>query len=135
MGLQKSALFASHGAAGAHFTEIGGWLVPASFGDVAGESAAIRSGAAAYDLADHGVVTLVGPHARRFSNGMFTNNVRDLAVGRWNTSAMVDDKARLQGLLDLYATAPDAFLAVLEGVTPEAFEARYGKYIIFDDLE
>ncbi len=135
MGLSKSPLFAAHGAAGATFTESGGWLVPARFGEVVDECAAVRASAGLYDLADHGVVTLVGPDARRFANGMFTNNVRDLAPGHGNASAMVDDKARLQGLLRLYATAPDAFLAVLEGVTPAAFEERYGKYIIFDDVE
>lgn len=139
MGLHKSPLFAAHGAAGATFVESAGWLVPAAFGPlpaaVAAEANAVRTGAGVYDLADHGVVTLVGPDARRFCNGMFTNNVRDLQPGHGNASAMVDDKARLQGLLRLYATAPDAFLAVLEGVTPEAFEARYGKYIIFDDVE
>jgi folate-binding protein YgfZ len=135
MGLSKSPLFSAHGAAGATFVEQAGWLVPGSFGSVATECAAVRGGAGLYDLADHGVVTLVGPDARRFCNGMFTNNVRDLAEGRGNANAMVDDKARIQGLLTLYHTAPDTFLAVLEGVTPEAFEARYGKYIIFDDVE
>lgn len=137
MGLRKSPLFSAHGATGATFAEHGGWLVPAAFGPAAvpAECAAVRTSAGVYDLADHGVVTLVGPDARRFCNGMFTNNVRDLPVGRGNASAMVDDKARLQGLLRLYAVASDSFLVVLEGVTPEAFEQRYGKYIIFDDVE
>ncbi len=135
MGLSKSPLFAAHGLAGATFVESEGWLVPASFGSVVDECAAVRTAAGLYDLADHGVVSLVGPDARRFCNGMFTNNVRDLAVGRGNASAMVDERARVQGLLRLYHTDADTFLAVLEGVTPEAFEARYGKYIIFDDVE
>ncbi|MDP2314741.1 MAG: glycine cleavage T C-terminal barrel domain-containing protein [Pseudomonadota bacterium] len=135
MGLSKSPLLAAHGLAGATFVEAAGWLVPASFGSVEGECAAVRTAAGLYDLADRGVVSLVGPDARRFCNGMFTNNVRDLAVGRGNASAMVDERARVQGLLRLYHTGTEAFLAVLEGVTPEAFEARYGKYIIFDDVE
>jgi len=135
MGLNKSPLFAAHGLAGVTFVESAGWLVPASFAGVPAECAAVRTGAGIYDLADHGVMGLVGPDARRFSNGMFTNNVRDLPVGRGNASAMVDDKARIQGLLRLYHTDAEAFLAVLEGVTPEAFEARYAKYIIFDDVE
>jgi folate-binding protein YgfZ len=102
---------------------------------VAEVCATVRAGAGLYDLPDHGSFTLVGPDARRFCNGMFTNNIRALTPGRGNASAMVDDKARIQGLLRLYNTAPEAFLAVLEGVTPEAFAARYEKYIIFDDVE
>jgi folate-binding protein YgfZ len=135
MGLSKSPLLAAHGMAGATFVEAAGWLVPATFGSVPDECAAVRTAVGVYDLSDHGVVSLVGPDARRFSNGMFTNNVRDLAVGRGNASAMVDEKARVQGLLRLYHVDAEAFLAVLEGVTPEAFEARYAKYIIFDDVE
>jgi folate-binding protein YgfZ len=76
-----------------------------------------------------------GPDARRFCNGMFTNNVRNLPVDRGNSNAMVDDKARVQGLLDLWRVSESALLAVLHGVTAEAFEARYAKYIVFDDVE
>lgn len=135
MGLQRTPLFAAHGAAGAEFTEHEERLVPARFGPIEAELAALREGAGLCDLTYAGVVSLAGPDARRFCNGMFTNNVRDLPVGGGNRSAMVDDRARIQGLLDLYCVEPERFVAVLDGVTPEAFEARYGKYIIFDDVE
>lgn len=108
-------------------------LLPAPAPDE--EVAAARAHAGLLDLSDHGVFSLVGPDARRFANGMFTNNIRALPVGRLNASAMVDDKARIQGLLDLWCVEPDSFLAVLDGVEPETFEARYAKYIIFDDVE
>jgi folate-binding protein YgfZ len=137
MSVRKTPLFTVCGAAGAVFSEHDGWFLAGSYAGrgAAAEAASARSGAALFDLSDHAVMQLVGPDARRFCNGMFTNNVRDLAVGRANSSAMVDDKARIQGLLDLWCVAADTFLAVLHGVTPEAFEARYGKYIIFDDVE
>ncbi len=87
-----------------------------------------------------GVLTFVGPDARRFCNGMFTNNIRNLPVGRSNQNAMVDEKARIQGLLDVacLGDAPETgghFRVTLEGVTVERFLARYEKYIIFDDVE
>jgi folate-binding protein YgfZ len=96
---------------------------------------AARTGAVVIDRADRHVVVLRGPDARRFCNGMFTNNVRSLPVGGANRHCMVDDKARIQGVLDIVCLAEDTFLAVLDGVTAEAFEARYGKYILFDDVE
>lgn len=99
------------------------------------DAGAARTGAALLDLTDRGVMRFVGPDARRFCNGMFTNNVRNLPLDHLNSSAMVDDKARIQGLLDLWHHAPDTFDAVLEGVTPEVFTARYEKFIIFDDVE
>jgi folate-binding protein YgfZ len=137
MSIQKTPLFTVCGALGAMFSEYDGWFLAGSYAGrgPADEAQTARTGAALFDLSDHAVMQLVGPDARRFCNGMFTNNVRDLPVGRANGNAMVDDKARIQGLLDLWCTAADTFLAVLHGVTAEAFEARYGKYIIFDDVE
>lgn len=131
-----SPLNATHEAAGARLDEFEGWTLPLEFATgAAAEARAIRTAAGLADRSFAGVVSLAGPDARRFCNGMFTNNIRALAVGGGNRSAMVDDKARIQGLLDLYCVAPESFLAVLDGVTHEAFEARYGKYIIFDDVE
>ena len=113
--------------------------------DLLVEVARARTSAALFDLADGspvgaGVLTFVGPDARRFCNGMFTNNIRNLPVGRANQNAMVDDKARIQGLHDLACLADSAdvggyFRATLEGVATADFIARYEKYIIFDDLE
>lgn len=104
------------------------------------EVARVRAHAGLFDLAacspaGAGVLTFVGPDARRFCNGMFTNNVRNLPVGRANQNAMVDDKARVQGLHDLACLAEGHFRATLEGVSVETFVARYEKYIIFDDVE
>jgi folate-binding protein YgfZ len=135
MGLVRTPLFAVHGAHGATFTELDGHLVPERWSTPEREAEAGRSSAALFDLTRSAVLELVGPDARRFSNGMFTNNVRALPVGGGNRSCMVDEKARIQGILDLYCVEEERFLAVLEGVTAEAFEARYGKYIIFDDVE
>jgi folate-binding protein YgfZ len=81
------------------------------------------------------VVALKGPDARRFANGMFTNNVRDLPVGAHQFSAMTDDRGRLQGLMDLVCVEQDRFVLALEGMTAEAFEATYGMFIVFDDVE
>lgn len=135
MGLNRTPLFAAEGAAGAVFEQWDGWLLPERFGNVEAECAAVRSGAGLYDLSHLGVMSLDGPDARRFCNGMFTNNIRALRPGSGNISAMVDDKAKIQGLLDLLCTEDTRFLALLDGVTPEDFSARYARFIIFDDVE
>lgn len=80
------------------------------------------------------VVSLAGPDARRFCNGMFTNNARDLAPGGVQRSAIVDDRARIGGFMDLLCLADDRFLAVLDGISAEAFLERYDKYVVFDDV-
>jgi len=76
-----------------------------------------------------------GPDTRRFANGMFTNNVRDLPVGAVNRHAIVDDRGRVGGFLTLRCEADDTFLAVVEGPQRDALMARLEPFIVFDDVE
>jgi tRNA-modifying protein YgfZ len=98
------------------------------------ELTAARERAVWLPLGPAAAVTLVGPDARRFCNGMFTNNARDLAPGHVQRTAMVDDRARIGGFLDLLCLQEASFLAVLDGVGVEAFLERYEKYVVFDDV-
>ncbi len=82
-----------------------------------------------------GCFAFQGPDARRFLNGMFTNNVSSQAVGTCRRHGICDNKGRLLGLLDLWCTDDDRFVAVLDGIEHGWFEARYTKYIVFDDVE
>ncbi len=93
-----------------------------------------RVGAVFLDRADSAVLSMRGPDARRFANGMLTQNLRDLPVGGAARTAWCDDRGRMLGLADVYAVAPDALLLVLEGSTFADFEGRFGKFMVFDDL-
>jgi aminomethyltransferase len=95
---------------------------------------AARTGAVRASLGPAAAVTLTGPDARRFCNGMWTANVRDLPVGGASRSALVDDRGRLFGLLDVLCTGPDTFVALLDGLDASAFVERFGTYVVFDDV-
>jgi folate-binding protein YgfZ len=135
MPLARSRLFATQAAAGAEFGEVDGWATPAHYRTVEEETAAVRRAAGLYDLPWAAPLTLVGPDARRFANGMFTNNIRDLPPGRANRSALTDEKGRMLGLLDTWCEAPEAFVLVLDGISAAAFTERYAKFMFFDDVE
>ncbi len=96
---------------------------------------AVSRGAAWADLGVPGVVDLVGDDARRFCNGMFTNNVRDLAVGAGQQTARVDDRGRLTGLLDLFCVNDTHMRVRLEGESASDFMAHYERFVVFDDVE
>ena len=115
--------------------EVDGIEIPLVLSNTADEVAQIRDGAGVASLGHVQTVRLSGPDARRFTNGMFTNNIRDLKPGECVRSAMCDDRGRVQGLIDVLCTADDTFEGVLEGVNAEWFESRYGLYIVFDDVE
>lgn len=82
-----------------------------------------------------GVVAVRGADARRWCNGLFTNNLRDLPVGAWNRSALVDDRARIFGFADVLCVADDELLAVVDGMTTDAFLAHFDRYLLFDRVE
>jgi len=86
-------------------------------------------------LSPRPAVDLRGPDSRRFANGMFTNNVRDLPVGASQRSAMTDDRGRVLALMELHALADDHFRVVLEGISADEFVERYERYVVFDDVE
>jgi folate-binding protein YgfZ len=133
--MKTSPLSSFHTEHGATFQETEGWSVSVDYGNPTEEEARARTGAGLVDLAQVHTVTLDGPDARRFSNGMFTNNIRRLQPGEGNRSAMCDDRGRVQGLIDVYCTDENRFEGVLEGVSAEWFEGRYEMYIVFDDVD
>ncbi len=133
--MNHSQLNSLHTTAGAQLGEFEGWEIPLVYSSIKAELDATQTGAGLVDLSHLGTVILEGPDARRFANGMFTNNIRQLNEGQCNRSAMCDDRGRIQGLIDLYCTADDKFEGVLEGVTAEWFESRYEMYIVFDDVQ
>jgi folate-binding protein YgfZ len=95
---------------------------------------AARDSAVTAQLGPAPAVRLAGPDARRFCNGMFTANIRDLRVGGAARSALVDDRGRLFGLLDVLCTANDTFLALLDGIDVAEFMERFEKFVVFDDV-
>lgn len=133
--MKKTPLFPQHLARSAATDVYGDWLLPAHYGDVDAEVRAARSGAALFDLCYAEKVELVGDATRRFANGMFTNNVRKLAVGHGHRAAMCDDRGRVLGLMDLYCVSESRFLLVLDGVDGAWFEGRYQMYAMLEDIE
>lgn len=150
----RSPLHDAHAALGASFTEMAvAWVtedpededevvtvddliaLPACYTDLDVEVAAARRGAAVVDLSHIRVMTLTSPDAKRWCNGMFTNNIRKLQPGQGNRSAICDDRGRVQGIIDLYMVADDAFQATLDGITEAWFSKRYRMFMILDDIE
>jgi aminomethyltransferase len=76
-----------------------------------------------------------GKDTRRFCNGMFSNNIRDLQPGGFNRNVMLNDKGHIQGQLEVWCLGPEELLVTLEGVAAESFIERYDRFIIMDEVE
>jgi len=94
--LTKSHLHETHVRLGATMSERDGWLVPANYGDVLLEYAAVREGGAGLiDLSSRGRILVSGTEAIQFLNGLITNDMKTLAVGSWMLAAFPNVQGRL----------------------------------------
>jgi len=72
------------------------WSIPANYGDVSIEYASVReSGAGLIDLSPRGRFLVSGSEAVQFLNGLITNDMKTLEVGRWMPAAFPNVQGRL----------------------------------------
>jgi folate-binding protein YgfZ len=107
---------------------------PADFGDVRAEFKALLSGCGVYDRSQRAKIKLTGEDRVRWLNGMVTNNIRDLAVGRGVYAFLLNPQGRI--LADLYGyNAGDFLLVDTDRSQLEKVLSVFDKYIIMDDVE
>jgi folate-binding protein YgfZ len=114
--------------------EYRGATTAARFEDAREELAALRSGCGLYDLGFRAKISLTGEDRVRWLNGMVTNNIRDLAVGRGVYAFLLNPQGRILG--DLYAYHRGESIAVDTDLSQaEKILATFDHYIIMDDVE
>ncbi len=130
------ALRELHATNGAVFTVAAGWAVPMRYGDPATELAALRQGAALFDLSSRSRFLVTGTDAVEVLKAVFAGRVEDLEEGRaMRTVALgaggtIDDVAliaRTGGIAYLVSGEPGRraeTLARLQGAIQSDFDAR-----------
>jgi folate-binding protein YgfZ len=101
---------------------------------VRSEFRALLSGCGLYDLSARAKITLTGGDRVRWLNGMVTNNIRDLAVGRGVYAFLLNPQGRILG--DLYAyNRGDSLMINTDRSQSQKLLATFDHYIIMDDVE
>jgi folate-binding protein YgfZ len=96
LAIRKLPLDQDHAQLGATMAERDGWSVPASYGDVAQEYAAVRvGGAGLIDLSPRGRMLVSGSEAVQFLNGLITNDMKTLEENTWMPAAFPNVQGRL----------------------------------------
>src|ERR1700720_1822213 len=94
----------------------------------------LLSGCGVYDLSSRAKISLTGSDRVRWLNGMVTNNIRDLAVGRGVYAFLLNPQGRILG--DLYAyNRGDSITVDTDQNQLEKILATFDHYIIMDDVE
>ncbi len=119
---------------GARLASYRGAEAAASFGDKASEFRALLSGAGAFDMSWQAKLVISGKDRTRWTNGMVTNNIRDLAPGCGVYSFILTPQGRNQGDLVVYNRG-DYLLATTDREQADAITTLLRRYIIMDKVE
>lgn len=121
-------------ASGARLGSYRGADTAASFGDTASEFEALLQGAAVFDMSWQSKLIFSGRDRLRWMNGMVTNNIRDLAVGRSVYCFILTPQGHNQGDLVAYNRG-DYLLATTDREQAPKVTATLQRYIIMDQVE
>ena len=114
--------------------EFRGAATAARFGDPQAEFAALQNGCGIYDLGFRARISLTGGDRLRWLNGMVTNDIRDLAVGRGVYAFLLNPQGRILG--DMFAfNLGEKLLVETDRNQIEKIISTFDHFIIMDDVE
>ncbi|MGO9123415.1 MAG: YgfZ/GcvT domain-containing protein [Terriglobales bacterium] len=103
-------------------------------GNVHAEFAELVSGCGLIDLSSRAQIALTGSDRVRWLNGMVTNNIRDLAVGRGVYAFLLNPQGHI--LADMYAYNRGESITIDSDPSElEKLLATFNRYIIMDEVE
>jgi folate-binding protein YgfZ len=122
------------GLGAAAVSDYRGATTAARFSDPHAEFAALRTGCGVYDLGFRAKISLASGDRVRWLNGMVTNNIRDLELGRGAYAFLLNPQGHILG--DLYAyNRGDSITVDTDSAQVEKILATFDHYIIMDDVE
>jgi folate-binding protein YgfZ len=97
------------------------------------EFSALQNGCGVYDLGFRIRISLTGGDRVRWMNGMVTNNIRDLAVGRGAYAFLLNPQGRILGDMCVYNQG-ESLIVETDRNQVEKIIATFDHYIIMDDV-
>ena len=79
---KKTCLYDKHVALGALISPFGGFDMPIQYSNIVDEHQAVRQACGVFDVSHMGEVLISGSDAERYVNHIFTNDVREMPVGK-----------------------------------------------------
>lgn len=115
---RRSVLYESEGSIGAKFAIVNGWEVASAYSGPEREHLMVRSHVGLIDLSFCGAIKVHGGEAVQFLNGLVTNNVKTLEVGRGMRAAMLTGHGKVRALCRVLNLG-GAFLVITDPQTHE----------------
>lgn len=131
---KQSSLSEWHRANGAAFVEKDGWLLPAHFGDVAGEYQAVRSAVGLIDLSHRGFLQFTGPDRLSFLQGMLSNDLRVLKPFDGAYATILTQQGKVIADVRVLCAMNSFYLDLWENLREKVL-AHLNRYLIADEVE
>ncbi len=124
-----------HVAHHAVLDQVGGKPLPLGYGDFAAEVGALEHGAGVVDLEACGVIGVRGPDAAQFLNGVATNNVKALAIGRPQDNLLCTTKGKILHAVTILRIKEEDYLVITEPGALGPVATHLDSYHIQEDLQ
>src|SRR4029077_19716344 len=131
---KQSTLSTFHKSNGAQFVGRDGWLLPAHFGNVAAEYAAVRSAVGLMDLSYRGLLQVTGPDRLSFLQGMLSNDLRALKPFAGQHATLLTQQGKVIADVRVLCALNSFYLDFLENLK-EKILAHLNRYLVADEVE
>jgi aminomethyltransferase len=110
---KRTPLYSAHQKLGGKLIEFGGWDMPVQYTSITDEHLAVRQAAGLFDISHMGEVSVAGPSAEAFLNGLLTNDMRKLAEGQGQYTLMCNERGGVIDDLYAYRLGPADYLLII----------------------
>ena len=110
---KRTCLYDKHVALGALISPFGGFDMPIQYSGIVDEHQAVRQACGVFDVSHMGEVMISGKDAERYVNHIFTNDVRQMPVGKILYGMMCYENGGVVDDLLVYKMADNRFFLVI----------------------
>src|SRR5438270_2633565 len=110
---ERTALHAEHLALGGRLVDFGGWELPQQYSSIRDEHIAVRKAAGLFDLSHMGRLEVRGSGASGYLQGLLTNDVAQVGVGRAQYTLLCREDGGILDDLVIYRRGENDFLVVV----------------------
>ncbi|MDR1118958.1 MAG: glycine cleavage system aminomethyltransferase GcvT [Bifidobacteriaceae bacterium] len=121
--MRKSPLDQAHRAAGATFTDFGGWELPLRFGSDLAEHHAVRTAAGLFDLSHMAQLEVAGPEAGAALDYALMGRHADMAMGRASYSMILAEDGGVIDDLIVYRLGEEFYFVIANAANRETVTA------------
>lgn len=121
---RRTSLHPVHEAAGASFTDFGGWLMPLRYASDLAEHHAVRTACGLFDLSHMAELSVTGPQAAAFLDYALAANVSALPLSRAKYTMILEPDGGIIDDLIVYQNAPGEYLVVANAGNRDAVVAE-----------